>query len=272
MVPLCFSTLGCPQDNVATLCERARRFGISTVEIRSLEGHVDYPGFLAEHPEALAHARERLQRARLAVAALGASFDLLGSSLADIPHLVETCRVADALGSPYVRIFGGGVERQVMTPKDLCYAADLYRQADAARADSGAECQLLVETHGALVDTATLSDFIAHAGQGILFLWDTHHTWRLGGDALAKTFALIGRNVRHLHCRDSISTGGEGYRLVFPGEGEFPYGDLLELLCSPEGKGLTLSLEWEKQWHPELPPLDEALERFLGIVNAREHS
>ena len=47
------------------------------------------------------------------------------------------------------------------------------------------------------------------------------------------------------------------FTYVLPGEGEFPTGPIMELL-GKEYAGVV-SLEWEKLWHPYLPPLDEAL-------------
>jgi hypothetical protein len=42
-----------------------------------------------------------------------------------------------------------------------------------------------------------------------------------------------------------------------PGEGEFPMASLRAILQA-EFYG-TVSLEWEKLWHPYLPPLENAL-------------
>jgi hypothetical protein len=44
---------------------------------------------------------------------------------------------------------------------------------------------------------------------------------------------------------------------VLPGNGEFPMSSLQRILAA-EFSG-AVSLEWEKLWHPYLPPLDDAL-------------
>jgi sugar phosphate isomerase/epimerase len=49
-----------------------------------------------------------------------------------------------------------------------------------------------------------------------------------------------------------------GYSYVLPGDGAFPMSDLMSVLCADEYDGV-LSLEWERHWHPALPPLDAAL-------------
>ena len=39
----------------------------------------------------------------------------------------------------------------------------------------------------------------------------------------------------------------------------------MEKLLSDGYKG-AFSLEWEKKWHPELPPVETALERFVSLA------
>ena len=44
---------------------------------------------------------------------------------------------------------------------------------------------------------------------------------------------------------------------MLPGAGEFPMAPLRAVLAAEYAA--VVSLEWEKLWHPYLPPLDEAL-------------
>jgi sugar phosphate isomerase/epimerase len=75
------------------------------------------------------------------------------------------------------------------------------------------------------------------------------HIWR-----------LIRDHVRHIHVKDSIDDNQvpAGYSYVLPGNSTFPMRELLSALCTDEYNGV-LSLEWERHWHPQLPPLDAAL-------------
>jgi sugar phosphate isomerase/epimerase len=50
---------------------------------------------------------------------------------------------------------------------------------------------------------------------------------------------------------------------VPPGDGEFPVTPLLAALRTDEFAG-PVCFEWEKLWHPYLPPLDEALRVAAG--------
>jgi sugar phosphate isomerase/epimerase len=258
IAPLCFSTLGCPSASVEEVCLLARRFGLNRIEIRSLEGRVDFPGLLARDVELLEKTIEILRRHAVQPLVIGSSFHLTNSRAADIPALQAVCRVADALGANYVRVFGGGRERVPLSREEIQAAAALHRAAEEGCRATEARCQLLVETHGGLVTSEGIRKFLDLAGADVFLLWDSHHTWKLGGEAPEKTFPEIAARVRHIHCKDSrVVNGSPGaYEYVLPGQGEFPFGGLFKTLA---GAGIPLSLEWEKQWHPELPDLPDAL-------------
>ena len=69
-----------------------------------------------------------------------------------------------------------------------------------------------------------------------------------------------GAGVVHVHVKDSVSrpSARHPYTYVLPGDGEFPAAPLFAELRAGGFDG-PVSLEWERMWHPYLPPLDEAL-------------
>lgn len=96
--------------------------------------------------------------------------------------------------------------------------------------------------------------------QGVVhLLWDTHHTWKKGGEDPISTWQKIGSHVVHAHVKDSVSIPTEKYPFtyVLPGAGEFPMATLRAKLAE-EFSG-AISLEWEKLWYPDLAPLDVVL-------------
>jgi sugar phosphate isomerase/epimerase len=185
----------------------------------------------------------------------------------DIPALLEIGTLADALGIPYVRIFGGGHEGEAMGNAEIRSVAGIYSKLQARWESQELAARLLVETHGGLVTSKAIKAFDEATGGEVLYLWDSHHTWKSGGDAPEQTAALIGPRVRHIHCKDSIPAAERrsGYRYVLPGAGGFPFRELLRAMQYLD-PATALSLEWEKQWHPELTPVDGALEAFLATV------
>ena len=117
----------------------------------------------------------------------------------------------------------------------------------------------MMETHDTLVHPRPLADFLRRAPQTAL-LWDAHHTWRKGGSEIGAVWDLLRAHVVHIHVKDSVSEESpQGYRYVLPGTGEFPMGELRRRLHAADFQG-AVSLEWERGWHPDLPPLEEALE------------
>jgi sugar phosphate isomerase/epimerase len=66
--------------------------------------------------------------------------------------------------------------------------------------------------------------------------------------------------VRHIHIKDSPSPSSKqaAVNYTLPGQGNFPIHPLLKQLRKDHFNGF-ISLEWEKQWHPDLPELTTAL-------------
>ena len=64
----------------------------------------------------------------------------------------------------------------------------------------------------------------------------------------------------HVHVKDSVGipSARHPFTYVLPGDGGFPIAPVLAALRADHFAG-AVSLEWEKQWHPYLPSLDEAL-------------
>ena len=269
-LPLCFSSLGCTELSVDDLCQLAMRHQVPFVEIRSLDYTVDYPLRLATEAGLVANARTALETHGVRLALLGSSFSLTRSGPADIDGLLQVCQAADALNAPYVRVFGGGQDGSKLTDSEIAGAAQLYQLAYDRWQKAGVRAQLLVETHGGLVTSSAIEQFCQLCGRDVQFLWDTHHTWKIGGEPLEQTFALIGERVRHLHCKDSIPRADRSgaYDYVVPGQGGFPFASLFQITARMPSE-VRLSLEWERQWHPEIAPLEQALAHFTALVATR---
>jgi sugar phosphate isomerase/epimerase len=92
-------------------------------------------------------------------------------------------------------------------------------------------------------------------------LWDAHNTWRQTGIDPLDLWPHIAEHVVHIHVKDSVSraSGAFPYAYVLPGDGEFPMRRLTDAL-KRYGYTNAVSLEWERQWHPDLPPLELALQ------------
>ncbi len=251
----CYSTLGLPQASLPETLAFAESHGLDAVELRCLGGRIDLPTYLTEHhgsPAALAtELGERASR----IASLDTSLRLLENTDADRAEFLEFLPWAKALGVRWLRLFDGGHDFTTDLPK----AVETFQWWQEQKQLHGCEADIMIETHDVLLDAESILALTA-ACPGIGILWDSHHTWSTGGEDPLQTWAQIQSHVVHIHVKDSVPIPSErhpfSYRL--PGQGAFPMAKLQPLLAAAFTG--SVSLEWELHWHPDLPPLSEALQ------------
>ena len=251
-----FSSLGCGELNLAEISALATRFDIRDLELRVISGRLDLPAWFAE--TGLDAASEFLASAGQRVIVLGTSVRLFEGTKG-LDELRAFARLARRLGCPWLRIFDGGLRNQ--PPRDAAGwqpALDLLAAWRDERAASGWTCDVLIETHDALVTNASVVELAARAQDGLNILWDSHHTWAVGGEPIADTWRTLRPWIRHIHVKDSAPAADGKRAYVLPGHGDFPFAELDALLRSDAYDGV-LSLEWERHWHPHLPALPAAL-------------
>ena len=252
-----FSTLGCPDLSLDEVIDLAARHGLSAVELRALDGRLDLPDALAAKYVTPARLADRLATSPVEVVSLGTSVRLMTPALDDRANLIAHVVWAEAIGARSLRVFDGG-ERA--TANEIEQARNLLHWWREMRAEYRWSVDLVVETHDALAQPLALRRFVEEIPEALI-LWDAHHTWKKGGERPALTWETVAGHTTHIHVKDSVSEPGAKlpYRYVAPGTGEFPMRELLAALTA-DGYAGVLSLEWERLWHPELPPLDTALD------------
>lgn len=248
-----FSTLGCPDLGLGEACALARAHRISAIELRALGGSLDLPSYFSGRGDSSASVSGAAAGVR--ILAFGTSLRLADGTDEDRRKFLEHVPWAEAIGVPRLRVFDGGSPSDGSSVDRAAEAAGWWR---ALRAERGWRTDIMVETHDSLLTAADICRF-AEAAPGTGILWDSHHTWRKGGEDPAQTWAAIGPHVVHIHVKDSIvgSVPGAPVRYVLPGTGDFPMAALRAALAGNYSG--PLSLEWEKRWHPELASIEEAL-------------
>jgi sugar phosphate isomerase/epimerase len=250
------STLGCPALPLEGALALASDHGIDAVELRSLEGTTDLPALFGR--QGLDHVRSA-QKAHGAVQVLilSTSLRLVRPTDADRAQFLAFAPWANAMGVPWLRVFDG---ISASEPGSVSEAAETVRWWGRMRESQGWEADLLVETHDGLVTSEAIDRFCTMA-EGSRILWDSHATWRATGTAPHELWPSISSHVSHIHVKDSVSrpAGRLPYTYVLPGAGEFPMAPLVSALGRDRYAG-AVSLEWERQWHPDLPTLEQALE------------
>jgi sugar phosphate isomerase/epimerase len=119
---------------------------------------------------------------------------------------------------------------------------------------------VLIETHDSHSAASRVARFMTAAddevpGHGAKVLWDTAHTWS-HGEKPADSFRLLAPWLAHLQIKDAATR--DDPTPVALGAGTYPIRELAAVLDRADWGGPVV-LEWERKWHPELPPLDAAL-------------
>ena len=254
---LAFSTLGCADLELDEALVLAARHGLDAIEIRALGGTIDLATYFTERFGSPAGLARVLEASAVRVCAFNTSLRLVGATAQAKEEFLRYLPWAEAAGVRSLRVFDGGNSGDAGEVAEALSTLQWWRET-AGR--EGFRAEMIVETHDFLVTSDAIARFL-EAAPDCALLWDTHHTWRKGGQDPVETWKQVRGNTRHLHVKDSVSKPGPKlpYSYVLPGSGEFPMAALRSALAA-DGYDGVMSLEWEKLWHVELPSLDLALQ------------
>src|SRR5437667_8741691 len=272
LLPLGFSTLGCPAWTWTEILDFSRSHGFAAVELRGLQKTMD----LSQAPEfsreagRLDSAKQQLRERGLRVYDLGASAQMHEQDPAKRAAQLDEARrfidLAEALRVPYVRVFGNKYVKGV--PRDMMLAhiaRGLRELGDYARPKG---VTVLIESHGDFTDSPSLLALLEQAASpSVALLWDAHHTFVSGKEQPEDTVRQLGRYIRHTHLKDSVPAGPDGKdrRYVLTGTGEVPVRRQIEALAHSGYRGFY-NFEWEKRWHPDIEEPEVAFAQFATVV------
>lgn len=280
-MPLAFSTLGCPGATLAQVLQSAETSGATGVELRAADGEFVHLGLSgAERAE----LRAAFTDAGITVLALASYVRVCapepekGSVAADLRAAID---LAADLGALNVRVFPGAGLAPREPGEELSAELAAADALGAERLTAGAlyarerGVRILLETHDShprVSDLLRIMDLLPE-DSGVAVIWDLMHPWR-HGESPEVSAKLLGHHLGYAQCKDGVRIPGSyNVNLTLPGAGELPLQQMRELVRElSAAQGISdpwLSLEWERTWHPELPPLDEAL-ASLNIVLAKQ--
>ena len=266
-LPLGFSTLGCPAWTWTEILDFAAAHDFAAIELRGLQTNMDLTKAPELAPERLPDAKRQLADHGLRVSCLGASAEMHQMDAAKRAAQLDEARrfidLAQALGVPYVRVFGNkyveGVPRDVMLTH---IARGLRELGDYARPRN---VTVLIESHGDFTDSPALLALLGRADSpAVALLWDAHHTFVSGKEAPEDTVRQLGRYIRHTHVKDSVPQGSDR-RYVLTGTGDVPVRRQIEALAKSGYRGYY-SFEWEKRWHPDIEAPEVAIAQFATVA------
>ncbi|MEO8612412.1 MAG: sugar phosphate isomerase/epimerase family protein [Chloroflexota bacterium] len=268
---IAFMTLGCPNWNLNTICQRGREYGFDGVDFRGYLDEIDItklPMFTTQADE----TRKRLNDAGLEVSAISTSIKVCSADdrAKNLDEARRTIEVSNKMGSTNVRVFGGG-DLQKSTQAELAKVG-----LDCMRAilelDGASGLHWLFETHDNWIkasDCKLLLDNIDNPAFGAL--WDMGHTARVGGETPEQSYAAIGPRIGYTHVKDAVHDPhhewamDDGWHYVLPGEGQLPLAEAIRVLQSHGYDGWIL-FEQEKRWHPNLAEPEVAFPAFVKWI------
>jgi len=245
-----FSTLGCPGVGLEGVVRLIEGSDARTVELRLADDEPVWPGMdLGEAAE----LGRRIASAGAEVLCLSGYVQLCGP---DEGELGASLDLAAAVGARGVRVFMRDEE-----PGGDALTAGELRAIRTLRALGPRDETVFVETHDSHSSAERMTRFFialdAQApGHPARVLWDTAHTWG-SGEEPGESLALLEPWLAHLQVKD-IASRADPVPVAL-GTGSYP----VEALAAALGdRPVDLVLEWERRWHPELPTLEDALDRL----------
>jgi sugar phosphate isomerase/epimerase len=265
-VKLSFTTLGCPDWTLDQIIAGAKEYGFDGVDFRGCAGEMDI-WTLPEFSSGLQDTVSKIRDAGLDVPCMSSSGRLLKDTdderAASIDSLTRFAEIGAALGTTYVRVFGGyNGERTEDDARQE--AAGMLDQMARIAAPLG--ISVLVETHDDWVASDKLASLLdAAAEPNIGAIWDINHPYRYFGETPEQTWANMGRWVEYTHVKDS-SVDPEGERVhALIGDGDVPIAECVRLMKAAGYDG-WLAYEWEKKWAPEIPEPEVAFPRYTQFM------
>jgi len=243
---LSFSTKVCPEWTVAAIVDGMQTYGYDGVELRISKGHLH--GVEVDSPaDYLAGVRKQFDAANLAVSCIATSYSFSSADMAErqknINGVKQCLRMADAVGAPYMRVFGGDIPHGLETTGVIDYIAEALDECTEFAEKERLRSMILVETYGAFSHSKYIAEVLSQVySQKLGVLWDILHPLRVLEPA-EDTYDSICDHVKHVHVHD-CAFNEDRTRLVpcDPGEGFIPMHEITDLLKSGNFRGY-LSLE-----------------------------
>ncbi|RIK40109.1 MAG: hypothetical protein DCC55_16030 [Chloroflexi bacterium] len=266
LYPLSWSTLGCPDWTLEQAAEQAAANGYRALEVRLLDREIIPTDLSTEQRQ---RVKRVMQQYGIGIIALGLSTRFSSPDPAErqknVQELERYIELANELGVPYVRTFGGNIMEGATLAQTIDWVARGVAAALPAAEKHG--ITVLLETHDAFCRGEEVAAVLAQVShERFKAVWDVHHPFRMG-ESIADTWRLIGERTAHIHIKDARRRADGSWQLVLLGQGEVPCRQIVELLHKNGYQGY-ISAEWEKKWHPEIEPPEVALPQHAETLRA----
>ena len=262
---LAFSTLGCPNWNLAQIIEVARRLGYDGVELRAVGGSLDLLSLPEFNAKGIAKTKGYFEDHGIEICCVDTSctFHSLDEEerLAQVEQALAHAELAAELRSPLIRVFPDKIQPGAKREETRDYIAESLREI-AQRMPAGV--QVALETHGDYARSEAAAEIVTLADHPkVKLIWDVANSLA-AGDSIAHAARTVEPYLAHIHLRDARpTTDSEHWLPVLAGRGNVSFADTLAAVENYDG---YVSFEWEKYWHPEIEEPDVALPDFIDAI------
>ncbi len=264
MLPLSFTTLGCPSWTLKQIVENAAKLGYAAVDFRGLLDTLDIttsPEFTSD----LDVTRRLLADHDVAVSGIATSARFAVTDKEELQKNFDEARrnmsLAAELNAPVLRVYGGRVPDGYTVETILpTLVENLIKIGDEAEAHG---VTLALETHDDWTDSAVFARLMQAVDHPrVRVLWDLHHPYRTNGEPPEVTYNNLAPYTVSTHVKDSLPTADGGHHYTLLGQGDVPLKAMLDLLVGGGYDGYAI-LEWEKRWIPDLPEPEVAFPQYV---------
>ena len=264
---LAFSTLGCPDWDLAEVIAGARKFGYDGIELRALSGSLDLPGRDDFAAERIATTREYLKREDIEICCVDTSctFHSVDASerAAEVKMALVHAELAAKLGAPLIRVFPDKIQPGAQREHTRDWIAACLREI--AR-QMPVDVDVALETHGDFARAEATVEIVELANHPkVKLIWDVANS-TAAGDTIELAAQIVQPHLAHIHLRDAKPVSGSEHWLpVLAGRGRVSFADAVVAIRNLNYDGYV-SFEWEKYWHPEIEEPDVALPDFSNAI------
>jgi sugar phosphate isomerase/epimerase len=264
---LAFSTLGCPDWDLAEVISGARKHRFDGIELRALSGSLDLPGRDEFAAERIATTRDYLKREGIEICCVDTSCTFHSVDASERADQVNMALVhadlAAKLGAPLIRVFPDKIQAGAQREQTRDWiAACLHEIAEKMPVD----VDVALETHGDFARAEAAVEIVELADHPkVKLIWDVANSVA-AGDMIEQAARIVQPHLAHIHLRDAKPVSGSEHWLpVLAGHGRVSFAEALAAIGKLNYYGY-ISFEWEKYWHPEIEEPDVALPDFSNAI------
>lgn len=261
------STLGDGAASLADWMAFCAARGISEIELRVLSGSLDIATTLSRFFDSPAQFSKVLSGQPAQITVLSASLRLAIDHSEHRAELLALVPWAEAAGIPWLRVFDKCGPHLPWSDAEWKTAARQFRWWREERQKNGWKTDLIIEGHNAFFRPEDYRRFCEMVEEKPRLIFDIGHAVHdLGPEKALAAWEALAPFCPRVHFKDGLSPDGAAHCL--PGKGIVPLKRFFQLFRESHPRPV-LTFEWERWWHPSLPPLDQAWDELQSqLVSA----